>query len=378
MECQSIRTLVGPRRCGRVVVLGTLALALLVSLPPLCCRADQMFPEGWVSLDGVTTSPAPPSSQIISSSAGEMIIWVRTPGVLSALVDHEGTEYTELSIPEYAHTHETGHPRLPAIRQLVAVPRGCTVELTSAILDSVDYSGSLVSPVPTEVTRYTSQGWEYLDHEFALDGDAYATAGFYPSRAAEVEYAGIMRGQAVALVTVYPLRHDPVAMDTRAYPSVVVTLGFSGGGAGAPASLGPFERIAESLILGYAGSVQTTRRGPADPGTVQVCSGVQECAGIDADYLMIVEGSLMGSEYITDLANHRANYNGYNVAIVSDQTVAQNPPHTIISDVAIRDFISDVYGDTWAEHMRWYGLIRSESKILECFLQVRKEQDENL
>ncbi len=33
--------------------------------------------------------------------------------------------------------------------------------------------------------------------------------------------------------------------------------------------------------------------------------------------------------------------------------------------------------DTWAEHIHWYGLKGHESKILECFLQVRLEETES-
>jgi hypothetical protein len=235
-------------------------------------------------------------------------------------IEHDGTDYKRLSFPTYFHSIETGSPALPAVRQLLAVPRGCEISVSATAMDSLLFTDCVVYPVEAEVIKYTVEGWPYVDHEFALDEQAYSRSGGYPSPRISTEAPGSFRGQGVANLTSYPVRFDASKSEIRVYPELLVTLELSGGSGGTSEELGPFGRIAEALLLGYAG-VGGGSRGPAGPGRWGVHSTVASCADSLTDYLMIVEDSLMVSPRIAQLAEHRATYNGYNVAIVSGSTV---------------------------------------------------------
>ena len=84
----------------------------------------------------------------------------------------------------------------------------------------------------------------------------------------------------------------------------------------------------------------------ANAGVIR-CSTVTACANNKTDYLMMVANDLYNSPYIDNLANHRANYNGYNIAIVD----VENMTSFSFDTTGIRDFIRAVYETRSAEHM---------------------------
>ncbi len=331
-----------------------LSMCLLpLMLIPAAVLAEGGLPDGWTSFDGVTTTPTAPRVQIVSSSSSRIQLIISTPGMLCETIEHDGTDYTRLSFPEYFHSTETGDPALPAIRQLLAVPRGCEINVSTTAMDSLVFTDCVVYPVEAEVVRYTEEGWSYVDYEFALNEQAYSRSGGYPSPRISTEAPGSFRGQGVVNLTSYPVRFDASVSEIRVYPELLVTLDLSGGSGGISEELGPFGRIAEELLLGYAGVGGSGSRISAGDGRWGVHSTVVSCADSFTDYLMIVEDSLMVSPRILQLAEHRAKYNGYNVAVVPRTAVAEHHGQGAISDTAIHHFIQDLYlyGEGTAEHM---------------------------
>jgi hypothetical protein len=109
--------------------------------------------------------------------------------------------------------------------------------------------------------------------------------------------------------------------------------------------VGPYETIAERLVLGYqAGGGPTRPRllstSPLD-GSANWCHSVGECADLQADYLMITAHRFFqdgdSSSPAFELAEHRASLNGFNVAIVDVDVVA--PPTEESRDALIKAFI---------------------------------------
>jgi len=328
-------------------------LSLLLLMLPTIAVGEEVLPDGWISFDGVTATPTAPSVRIISSSTSRIQLVVSVPGMLCETVEHDTTEYKQLSLPTYFHTLEVGAAALPAVRQMLAVPRGCQVSISAVALDTLTFSSCMAYPVEAEVTRYTDEGWSYIDHEFCLDQQAYGRSGAYPSSMAAAVTPGSFRGQGVVEVACYPLSFDPTLLEIKAYPEMLVTVEMIGGSGGMSEELGPFTSIAQALLLGYSG-IGGGERGSAGPGRWGVRPTLGACADSMTDYLMIVENSLMSSSLIDTLAKHRAVFNGYNVAIVPDTVVAKHHVPPGISDDAIHDFIQDLYeynGGT-AEHMQ--------------------------
>lgn len=321
-------------------------LALLLALPPGGDVAEAGLPTGWVCFDGIATTPVPPRVGIVSSGSDELVLDIEVPGVLSTDVKEGEIDFRKLEFPGYYRSTEVGHPALPAVRQLIAVPAGCTVGVSVSTPDSIRYWDSVVYPVPALVTRYTEDGWEYLAEEFSYDEEAYSAKGYYPTQTASVGSVGILRGQGVALLTVYPIQFDASSELIRVLPLVTVTLTFTGGYGGVSGDLGPFDSIAEGVLLNYDGYGARGGRAQADTGKYRRCESVAACDSVQADYLMIVQDSLYASPWVDTLAAHRANYNCYNVAIVSDDALGAQ-----ISDTAIKQFIEEVYDTESSEHM---------------------------
>ncbi len=327
---------------------GLIALAMLALLPSACLGGG--IPDGWVSFDGHTAEPTPPSIEILSSGASEIVLRVRTPGVLCETVVGDETEFKRLGLLEHYHSTQVGSPLVPTVRHLIAVPAGCEIEVSFSAAETLTFSRVSLYPVPEVVVHYTDEGWEYFDYEFALDEAAYAESGLYPGQVTEVGTQGSLRGQGVALLTVYPIQYDPTREKVFALPSVVVTLRFDGGAALA-GSLGPLEEIAESTLLNYEGSGSRGVRGPAGPGVWDICRSVEACETLAADYLMIVHGPLLASDYVDTLALHRTVWNGFNVAVVPDTAVIDYYQQGSISANAIRAFIKAVYDTESSAHM---------------------------
>ncbi len=333
----------------------TALLAIFALSSPLIALAEDPLPDGWVCLDGVTTTPTAPEVHIISSSASEILLAVSVPGMVCETVEHDTTEYKKLSLPTYFHTLEEGAPALPAVRQMLAVPKGCQVSISAVVQRTVSLSGCTVYPVEAEVTRYTDDGWPYIDTEFCLDQQAYGRSGSYPSPVVSVATPGSFRGQGVVEIACYPVTFDPTLSEVTAYPEMLVTVEIAGGSGGLSEEIGPFTSIAQALLLGYAGVDQGGSRAAADTGRWGVCESLSACADSLTDYLMIVESSLKDSPWIGTLAHHRATFNGWNVAIVRDSVVAASNGHGgVMSDRGIYDFVQALYDPTGpgsAEHM---------------------------
>jgi PKD repeat protein len=320
--------------------------AVLLLLIPTPAQAESDFPTGWVCFDGLTTTPTPPGIDIISSGATELVVRIETPGVLGTAAEEMEIDFRMLEFPSYYRSDEVGHPALPAVRQLIATPAGCSIDVSVSAPDSLTYSDVVVYPVPELVTKYTEEGYEYLEEEFAYDEEAYSTRGYYPTEIASLGHPGVLRGQGVALLTVYPIQFNAADEVIRVLPVVTVTLTFNGGAGGVSGDLGPFDSIVESVLLNYEGYGARESRAQADTGKYRRCWTVDACDSLLTDYLMIVQDSLYASPWIDELGAHRADWNGYNVAIVSDDALGAQ-----ISDVAIRCFIQDVYERRSAEHM---------------------------
>ena len=329
--------------------LRSLSCVLLLMLIPAVVFATGGLPDGWISFDGVTVTPTAPRLQIISSSSSQIQLIISTPGMLCETIEHDGTDYKRLSFPEYFHSTVTGDPALPAVRQLLAMPRGCEISVSATAMDSLLYTDCVVYPVEAEVIRYTEEGWPYIDYEFALNEQAYSRSGGYPSPRISTGSSGSFRGQGVAKLTSYPVRFDASTSEVCVYPELLVTLDLTGGSGGMSEELGPFGRIAEELLLGYAG-VGGGSRLSAGTGRWGVHNSVASCADSLTDYLMIVEESLTGCPAVERLAQHRAEYNGYNVAIVPDAAVIDHHGQQEISSEAIKDFIQSLYDIGSAEH----------------------------
>jgi len=335
------------KTCGGTPVSWLCAVATIAMAG--VAEAQDPLPAGWVSLDG-GGQVGMPSVQTVPAGPGTFALDIAIPGFSAGDESALGMTYRRLSLHGAYQTEAVGHPCLPEISQLVALPAGCEVAIQASPRDSVIFSDVTLWPTSAPVIKYTDEGWPYGDYDFVLDDGAYARPGYYPAEIAGIDRMGSFRGQGVGRLRVHPIQYDPVARRVRAFRSVRVELTITGGVGGTTPDLGPLASIAEGVLANYESPVAFRSRGAGEPGAYGHCHSVAQCESLQTDYLMIVQRDLLGpgTPLVDSLAAHRAEFNGYNVAIVSDSTIAAGAS---ISDELIRGFIQDLYETGSAEHM---------------------------
>ena len=107
-------------------------------------------------------------------------------------------------------TGALGHPRLPASRRLVEVPRGAAVALdvdegvcTTVSLKEWGLPDRLL-PVQPPAPKVEGAVVPYVEDDLA-----YAKDELYPAAAAEIVDRAVIRGREVALVEIRPVRANP-------------------------------------------------------------------------------------------------------------------------------------------------------------------------
>jgi len=331
------------------VALAVLLCSLLSPVSALGTEAD------WICLDCMSLEETAPVLTLLESTAGGLVLSVSVPGFFSETIDVLGTEFSRISLPSCARASaDTGRPELPPIRRLIAVPDGCQLSVSVAAQETVAFRDVVVYPVPRTVADQTEEGHWFVAEEFAYDQQAYASQLRVPQPLVEVRHVGALRGQAVAQLVIHPFRYKADSEDLDVLRELIVDVEFTGGFGGVSGDLGPLDSIAESALLNYTGmGVRRGSRAQADPGVFSRCYSLNECTSpsLNPDYLMIVYGPLWNSSWVDSLGEHRARWNGYNVAAVSDTTVWESFGGQSISSAAIDSFVSRVYRGATAEHM---------------------------
>jgi len=92
-------------------------------------------------------------------------------------------------------------------------------------------------------------------------------------------------------------------------------------------------------------------RDPADIGLWGRCSSIAQCDSLGADYVIVYDSSLLSEAWVDSLAKHRAEWHGYNVAVVSDSDAVSISEQVQLSSYALRRFAKAIYDGVDAEHM---------------------------
>jgi flagellar hook assembly protein FlgD len=253
---------------------------------------------------------------------------------------------------------EVGAPSLPVIRRAFAVPQCESVEIEVKVGAETLVKDVKLGVVPEYVGKETQR-------EVALNS-RYQAGVSYPQSGGRVANVGLMRGQQIVIVELYPVHYNAMAREARVASSLAVTLTPVRPTGPLFVNGGPMQDVLDVVLTNSSGYDKSlTIKDPhrtGGPGTVNWCTGasisavadsVSDCA---ADYLIIAAQELTTTnarrDLITDIANRRATYNGFNVAIVAmqfiDASVTSTPADT---PTKIRDLIQQVYESESAAHM---------------------------
>ncbi|MBN2564914.1 MAG: hypothetical protein JXB46_04310 [Candidatus Eisenbacteria bacterium] len=168
MEAYSVQPVVPSAPRGHTAAHGVILVMALLALLSLPTSAEELQ-DGWVSLDGITAAPTPPSIEIVSSETDEIVLRVTIPGFMCETVVHDSMQFHKLTMPDCSGSPEVGRACVPFIGRLLAVPEGAAVEVAVAAAETICFTNVAVYPTSAQVVQYTEEGWEYLTVEFSLD-----------------------------------------------------------------------------------------------------------------------------------------------------------------------------------------------------------------
>lgn len=265
------------------------------------------------------------------------------------------TDFQRISTPSGSVTIMVGHPEIPIIRQLIAIPHCDDVTLTVNVTETTSFSNYFVYPAPELVEVIHPDSSITVEESFVYDTTAYLQNQNYPQVTAEIVSTGYLRDQMYAEVFIYPIQFNPVTGNLQVNINYELTLTFTNPSGPVNENTGIFNNVASNVFLNYVSSGITAKINdrPGYTGNINwiTISNQGQAADIIADYLIITDGVFWDpSGQTSDLlkiAQHRAEYNGFDIAIVEAKLIMSvyydplNEPYH--NERAIRNFIFDVY-----------------------------------
>ncbi len=333
-----------------------LLLLLCIGLSSLMAIAQPQ----WVPF--TQSVPTAPIFTLSTSSSTSVTFSVEVGGMNSETITQNGTNYNRVSISGATTLSSTGSPELPSLTYMVAIPECSEVQLAYTIGSQGSLSGFNIYPVPDyeEVTNPDST--VYLSEVFAIDQSVYSKNEYLPPVSVTIASQGYLRSQKYAEVVFSPLAFNPTTGQVAVAQQVEVTLTFNNPTTNVNVNTGIFNNVAAGSFINYVsnGVSAVINDRAATPGTVTwvTLQNVVQASGIVADYLIITSAPFFDPEDSTSqllrIAQHRARYNGFDVAIVNMDNLLSYFINLADGDYknerAIRRFTKAVYEGANASH----------------------------
>lgn len=326
--------------------------------------ASQTFAQtSWVPF--LQQTKTKPTTNLTSSNNNSVSFTVQINGMETSTRKISEVQYQSLSIPDCEIMSKEGLPQVPFITKLIAVPDCDNVSISVSNSNLFSFSDYDIIPAPRYEHKKLPDGSDQLVQVFEEDKTVYSTNTDFPGKFGEIIETGYVRDQKVIRVAIYPIQFNPTDKKIKAYTNFSIILTFSNSKSPVNKELGIFRNIMHHAALNYelSGISASTKDvnkamgknlAKITSGSVTRVTNLSTLVGTNAipvDYLIITHSSLYNSSYLTTLANHRRDYNGYDVVIVkADNNIYNykpNRPHY----QSIRDFIKDVYDDGIANHI---------------------------
>ena len=316
--------------------------------------------QSWVGFTKAT--PEAPIVNVTRSGNQSVKFTIEACGMYKQNITEGGITYQRISVPASGTLTTTGAPELPAIRKLVAIPECTGVSLNVSILGQLTLSNYNVYPVPAFQEAQDVNGGKFMEEVFNKDATVYSNNGYLPGVNAEIVSTGYLRDQKYAEVLIYPVQFNPVTGQITVYTKYDITLSFTNPSTAVNVNSGIFNNVAANTMLNYvsSGITASVNDNIQGNGNVQwiTLTNPSQADDIVADYLIICaeeffEPNNPNSEVLR-IANHRASYNGFDVAILSEFNIRDyfeligNFPYE--KERAIRSCIRRIYEGAHAQH----------------------------
>jgi len=294
----------------------------------LCCLMVSMnFAQDWVTF--TKSNPEPPIINLIQSNNQQVGFNVEVCGMFKNDLTEEGEPFQRIEIPGAGKTMETGSPELPYIRQLIAIPECDDVNISVNISSQTNFNNYNIYPAPDYEEVQDPSGGYYVQEVFTKDETIYSQDIYLPGMNAEIVSFGYLRDQKYAEVFIYPIQFNPVLKHIEVFTNYQITLDFINPTTPVNVNTGIFNNVATNTMLNYVSSGLTAsiNDNVQGNGNVQWISltDPDQADNIVADYLIICADTFFEpnnpDSEVLRIANHRATYNGFDVAILNAKTI---------------------------------------------------------
>lgn len=299
-----------------------------ILLPILCFLTSTIiYSQEWVTF--TKTTPEQPIIELIISTNQQVEFNVEVCGMYKTGITEEGELFQRIEIPGAGKTSETGSPELPYIRQLIAIPECDDVVLLVNITGQTDFSYYNIYPSPDFDEVQNPDGTVYLQEVFTKNEAIYNQNNNLPGMNAEIVSTGYLRDQKYAEVYLYPVQFNPILKHINVFTHYEITLEFINPSTQVNENTGIFNNVATNTMLNYVSSGMTASINDKVQGNGNVqwieLTETSQADNIVADYLIICAEPFFEPDEpeseVLRIANHRASYNGFDVAIINANTV---------------------------------------------------------
>ena len=304
--------------------------------------SDSVFSKSndWLSFNSKQDSNSLIKINITESTNHNLRFRLIVPGAMVLQRAEKEQQYQILNIPGCLPINNIGKPQLPRLIKCIAIPASCTIEDIDILIVSHEFrylEGYEIAPVPKQIKRKTSNDVIYFEEEYLKDKEIYSANRFYPNELLQIEKIGFIRDQKVMWLSINPVQYNPVINTLKTFSSIEVYLTFNGDIIFGKNSLGPFDQVRENLLLNDQFSIQNFTPYPMNSGHVSYPINLLDQSN-SADYLVITTDDLITNTSLDSFAHHKANFNGFNVAVVKNSDIYQQFPDTT-HDASIKDFL---------------------------------------
>jgi hypothetical protein len=285
--------------------------------------------QQWISF-GISTEPKAPEVILISSSNTQLVYSVETFGFYRSDITQNGTVYQKIAMPGVVNNDRAGYPALPLMNKPVCYSGKVLPTVSVAVTQQLVLDNYMVYPAPKLRDSVMPGGTPYIAELFFLDPHIYGQNTVYPSDVTGIVSQSQFRDQKFVNVVTNPLRWNPATKVLSATVKCTVTVNLGSNPSPPSKNMGIFSQAASELFMNYPKS-STSKS--SDSQKDEKSSGVQyytltqpsDADNIIADYLIITDQQFFEpnnpNSELRRIAAHRANYNGFKVAVLSAQNI---------------------------------------------------------
>lgn len=313
-----------------------------------------LYSQTWIGDPNMATTP--PSVTVEQSTHNQIKFTVAFHGFFSMETQENGLVFQRISIPGCGSFGEIGQAELPILKKMVAVPESAMAHVSFNIKQSETLSNYNIYPHPSYATEELSDGISYPIETFAINSDFYSQNTNIPSSHGVYSQDGYFRSQRFIEVTLYPFRYNPALKELLFAKEIEVTITFDSPQPPLQRNTGIFNKVASSAFINYEADGKSAIENDMvlSRGTTTYMSGnVANNLPQSCDYLVIYDDMFSVNQEPHDeikrLCEHRAFYNGFDVAAVSIKDVLNSSTSsatTYINETKLKNFIRSVYNQS--------------------------------